>query len=375
MVAEQKATGVRLASSLMPDPDLCTEEEVVRLVHSFYSKVRNDPVLAPIFESHVADWELHLAKLVDFWSSALRGTARYKGAPIPKHVALPGLTAALFHRWLALFRETTQALGNAALRQRADDLAHRIAGSLWYGYQARHGAPANGGQPPRQVATGRPKKDQAMTHPSLTIICQEHRALSAMLRAITLLLGEHRRRNTLPDFDALQAMLFYVDEFPEKLHHPKESRLLFPKLRGRDAHTDAVLDRLDRDHAHGEKAIRELEHALLGFRMMSETGQGEARRRHFEALMKQYADFYLDHMRVEETEILPLAQAVLSADEWAELDAAFLANRDALAGREADEAYRPLFRKIVGALQNSGSFGLALEAFAGAAIPAFSPPH
>lgn len=214
-----------------------------------------------------------------------------------------------------------------------------------------------------------------MTHPSLTIICREHRALSAMLRSIILLLREHRRRNTLPDFDALQAMLFYVDEFPEKLHHPKESRLLFPKLRGHDAHTDAVLDRLERDHAQGEQAIRELEHALLGFRVMSGTGQCEARRRHFEALMKHYADFYLAHMHVEETEILPLAQAVLGADEWAELDAAFLTNRDALAGSEADEVYQPLFRKIVGALQNSGSFGLALEAFAGAAMPGISPSH
>lgn len=221
---------------------------------------------------------------------------------------------------------------------------------------------------------GGPTERVAMTHPSLTIICQEHRALSAMLRSITLLLREHRRRNTLPDFDALQAMLFYVDEFPEKLHHPKESRLLFPKLRGRDAHTDAVLDRLDRDHECGEQAIRELEHALLGFRVMSETGQCEARRRHFEALMKQYADFYLAHMHVEENEILPLAQTVLSAGEWAELDAAFLMNRDPLAGCEADEAYRPLFRKIVGALQRSGSFGLALEALAGAAMPTFSPP-
>ncbi|WP_332307384.1 hemerythrin domain-containing protein, partial [Variovorax sp. WDL1] len=214
-----------------------------------------------------------------------------------------------------------------------------------------------------------PAEQAAMTHPSLAIICHEHRALSAMLRSITLLLREHRRRHTLPDFDALQAMLFYMDEFPEKHHHPKESRLLFPKLRGRDARIDAVLDRLDRDHAHGEKAIRELEHALLGFRVMSGTVQCEARRRHFEALMKQYADFYLDHMHVEETEILPLAEAVLDAEEWADLDAAFLLNRDPLAGYEADEAYRPLFRKIVGALQNSGSVGSALEAFAGAAIP------
>jgi hemoglobin len=146
MFAEQKATGARLAGSLMPDPDLCTDEEVVRLVHTFYSKLRKDPVLAPLFESHVADWDGHLAKMVDFWSSVLRGTARYKGAPMPRHVALPGLTATLFHRWLALFRETTQPLENAQLRQRADDLAHRIAGSLWYAYQARHGEHLDGGQ-------------------------------------------------------------------------------------------------------------------------------------------------------------------------------------------------------------------------------------
>ena len=146
MFAEQKATGARPAGSLMPNPDLCTEEEVVHLVHAFYSKVRKDPVLAPIFESHITDWDRHMARIVDFWSSALRGTARYKGAPMPKHAALPGLTPELFHRWLALFRETTQALDNAALQQRADDLAHRIAGSFWYGYQLRHGDPPAGGR-------------------------------------------------------------------------------------------------------------------------------------------------------------------------------------------------------------------------------------
>ena len=77
--------------------------------------------------------------MVDFWSTALRGTGRYRGALIPKHAALPGLTASLFDRWLALFRETTQGSDNAALQERADDLAHRIAGGLWYDYQVRHG--------------------------------------------------------------------------------------------------------------------------------------------------------------------------------------------------------------------------------------------
>jgi hemoglobin len=124
----------------MPTPDLCTEEEVHRLVHGFYAQVREDPLLGPIFDTHVHDWTPHLAKMVDFWSSALRGTARFRGTPMPKHVALPGLSVELFQRWLTLFRRTTAGLGNPAMQERADELAHRVADSLWYGYQISHGA-------------------------------------------------------------------------------------------------------------------------------------------------------------------------------------------------------------------------------------------
>ena len=119
----------------MPSPDLCTEEEVTRLVHAFYATVREDEVLGPIFTTHVRDWDRHLATMVDFWSSALRGTARFRGAPMPKHAALPGLDAELFRRWLALFARTTAALDNAPLAERANALAGRIADSLWHGYR------------------------------------------------------------------------------------------------------------------------------------------------------------------------------------------------------------------------------------------------
>ena len=214
-----------------------------------------------------------------------------------------------------------------------------------------------------------------MNHPAVTIILHEHSALSAMLRSILLLLGEHRRHGTMPDFDALRAMLFYVDEFPEKLHHPKESSLLFPKLRGHGAHNDEMLDRLDRDHARGEHAIRGLEHALLSFEMMGDGDQREQRRATFETAMHLYVRFYLRHMQIEETEVLPLAEAVLSADDWAELDAAFLKNRDPLAGFEADVAYQPLFRRILAALPSDSSVGAALQALAGAGPPKFESPR
>jgi hemerythrin-like domain-containing protein len=149
-------------------------------------------------------------------------------------------------------------------------------------------------------------------HPSLAIIRSEHRALSAMLRTLVLLLGDSRRHDRLPDFGALRAMLFYVDEFPQKLHHPKETLLLFPRLRGLGARTDAVLDRLDREHAQGEQAIRELEHQLLAFETMADTAQGPARREAFESTLHRYVGDYLAHMQVEETAILPLAVATLA---------------------------------------------------------------
>lgn len=181
-----------------------------------------------------------------------------------------------------------------------------------------------------------------MRHPALTVIQDEHRALAAMLRSLWLLLTQSRHENKAPPFDVLRAMLFYVDEFPERLHHPKESTLLFPKLRARCPELGPVFDRLDADHARGEQAVRALEHALLAYEVM-----GEPRRVAFETAAERYIDAYLAHMAVEENEILPAARTHLSEADWAELDAAFQANRDPLAGHSADEAYRPLFEKIL----------------------------
>lgn len=119
----------------MATADLCTEEEIVTLVHGFYDKVRADAVLGPIFNTHVDDWDTHLAKMCSFWSSLLLGSGTYRGTPMPTHIALPGLQAPMFGQWLALFRETTEALPNRAFAERAEEFAQRIARSLWFGYQ------------------------------------------------------------------------------------------------------------------------------------------------------------------------------------------------------------------------------------------------
>ena len=204
-------------------------------------------------------------------------------------------------------------------------------------------------------------------HSTVQIIRTEHSTLSAVLRSIGLLLTESRRHGIEPDFKVLRAMLFYIDEFPEKVHHTKESALLFPILRERSAKLAAVLDRLDRDHEASHRAVLDLQHDVLALEMMSEAPNAKSRQADFEERMHAYIASYLDHMRVEETEVLPLAESVLTEADWTALDEAFMQNRDPLTHRQGDDSFRPLFKRILMTLPAPLGLGSAMEAIAGLA--------
>ena len=170
---------------------------------------------------------------------------------------------------------------------------------------------------------------RAMEPAALRTIRNEHMALSAMLRSLVLLLDQARDRGQRPPFDALRAMLFYIDEFPERLHHPKECELLFPKLRQRKPDLAPVLDALEHDHARGEASARELQYRLLAYELLV-----EPRREAFYAAARHYVDRYLRHMALEENAVLPAARQWFDDSDWVELNAAFEANRDPLAGHD-----------------------------------------
>lgn len=181
------------------------------------------------------------------------------------------------------------------------------------------------------------------TPESLRTIRDEHRALAAMLRSLQLLVRQTPGDADGPFFDTVQAMLFYIDEFPERLHHPKESNLLFPRLARVAPETMAAIERLEQDHIQGESAVRALQHQLLAWKLL-----GTARRQEFVQALDRYIGFYLDHMRTEETQILPAAERSFTAEDWAALDAAFAANQDPLTGRHAPlPLYEKLFQRIL----------------------------
>jgi hemerythrin-like domain-containing protein len=178
---------------------------------------------------------------------------------------------------------------------------------------------------------------------SIHIIRDEHTTLAAMLRSLGMMVARGPGTNPQNFFDVLRAMLFYIDEFPERLHHPKESELLFPKVAARAPETAQLIAQLEEEHQQGESSVRELQHLLLAWELL-----GESRREPFDVATKRYLSFYLEHMRLEETVILPAAMKVLSAAEWKDIDAAFETNCDPLTGKyPRDPLYDQLFTRIV----------------------------
>lgn len=182
-----------------------------------------------------------------------------------------------------------------------------------------------------------------MTKESIRIIRDEHATLAAMLRSIAMMVERGPDKESESFFDVLRAMLFYIDEFPERLHHPKESTLLFPPVARLAPETAEIIAQLDKDHERGESKVRELHHLLMAWELL-----GDTRRAAFEQAVKHYLDFYLEHMRLEENVILPAAQRVLKEADWEQLDAAFATNCDPLTGKyPRDPVYDRLFTRIV----------------------------
>ena len=116
-----------------------TEPAIAALVDRFYGKVRRDPVIGPIFNNAIDDWDDHLAKLRAFWSSVMLTSGRYKGNPMAKHMTQP-IEPPFFDRWLALWRETVGETFTPDIAARFAEKAERIGDSLKLALFFRPGA-------------------------------------------------------------------------------------------------------------------------------------------------------------------------------------------------------------------------------------------
>jgi hemerythrin-like domain-containing protein len=177
---------------------------------------------------------------------------------------------------------------------------------------------------------------------AVRIIYDEHRSISAVLNGLLALAREACKPEVRPEFPVLNAMIHYIDQFPERLHHPKEEQYLFARLAERAPEARVLIEELRAEHVRGAQLIRDLESALRVFEMNDWPSAAA-----FAAAAEAYARFHWEHMRKEEKQLLPLAERAFTAEDWAQVNAAFAGNQDPIADlREAD--FKDLFSRIVG---------------------------
>jgi hemerythrin-like domain-containing protein len=189
-----------------------------------------------------------------------------------------------------------------------------------------------------------PQKNNQETNVSplaIQIIKDEHLAISAVLYTLRYLV-KGMRKGAKPDFALLKAILDYIVSYPDRWHHPKEDKYLFSAVKRRSHDADALIAKLEREHQLGYPMVEALKVQLLAFQHEDDGAQA----RFFDAA-ERYAELEWTHLQTEEEQLLPLAERVLTAADWKEIDAAFEENDNPLFGIKPKEEAEALYQKIL----------------------------
>lgn len=176
---------------------------------------------------------------------------------------------------------------------------------------------------------------------AIKVIQEEHDFLQAVIHGMLYLARDIAKGNPAPDLKVFRAMLFYIREYPEKVHHPKEDDYLFARLRGRADAVDALIAELELQHQKGEALVVALGHALARYELM-----GQPAFKAFSDMVEDYASFYAKHMQIEERDILPVAVQMLTQEDWDVINDAFSANSNPRTGGESKEELQKIFSLI-----------------------------
>jgi hemerythrin-like domain-containing protein len=163
---------------------------------------------------------------------------------------------------------------------------------------------------------------------ALDIIRNEHRSIAVVLENLRRMTAQGGR---VPRVDpaVFGAMVNYLENFADRVHHPKEDRYLFAPLRRRGAQPEALIAGLEREHADGERALHELRQGYARYEAAGDAGLPE-----FARAVERFAQAYFEHMRKEEQALFPLAEQLFTPGDWAAIDRAFEENRDPVASGE-----------------------------------------
>ncbi|MDD5031079.1 MAG: ATP-binding cassette domain-containing protein, partial [Rhodoferax sp.] len=185
---------------------------------------------------------------------------------------------------------------------------------------------------------------------ALRRISEDHNNLWRLATALDQHADELAHEQPLQEEFVARALL-YLEQYADRMHHPKEDRVLFPRLRQRHAPAAALIDRLQVDHTEGPRRLAELRTAL------AEAEVGSLALSALAQQVRSYTAGIKNHILLEERQLLPLARTHLLPEDWVALNAAFLDASDPVFGDQAQAEFRELYHRIVSVAPESLGMG------------------
>ncbi|ACC76078.1 hemerythrin domain-containing protein [Paraburkholderia phymatum] len=189
---------------------------------------------------------------------------------------------------------------------------------------------------------------QPIARRAVQTIVREHRQLSVVVNGMSRFVQSLAEGAHAPPPIVMRAMLYYIRDYPERVHHPREDKYLFARLRSRTDELHDVIDQLEAQHVEGEARVRDLERALTRYELI-----GQSAAPALQTTVDEYAAFYSRHRLLEEDVILPAALRCLTAADWMELDEVFGDTCDPFSGSELQGELDRLYKLIVSAVPAS----------------------
>lgn len=176
---------------------------------------------------------------------------------------------------------------------------------------------------------------------ALTVIRDEHRSLAAVIKALQAALARQPAEQGA-DLQLLQAGIFYLEGFAQRVHHPREEQTLFRLLGQRSAQCHDLIATLQRQHRAGAAAFQALRDSLAAL----VAGAPQARAA-FERCVRHYAEHEWEHMAMEEQQIFPMARKYLNASDWACIATAFESHSDPFLCTETEDGFSRVFKRLM----------------------------
>ncbi len=174
----------------------------------------------------------------------------------------------------------------------------------------------------------------------IQILLEEHRNIDKLLLVL-----EHELevfdRSEEPDYELLQAVIEYFQDYPESCHHPKED-MVFEKLKLRDPAAANRIGDVEAEHQIETLRLRRLveavEEILAGREFLRQT---------FHDVVHDFIKHQRQHMDKEERLLFPAAVKGLRPDDWAEIDARLNDRKDPLFNGAIETKFQALQRTIL----------------------------